>query len=485
MTARWLLILALGLAALTAGAILWQPAALPPGKTRLVWTSDNSPARFDQIDAFNREHPDLVLTLDFANNSSTGTDKTILQCSSGVGPDVLDIYGPDAIQTYAEAGVLLDLTGTAERMGFSATTDSWPAATEAVTVFGRQYAYACQAGVPILIYNKNIFDYFHVPYPQGRLTWEQFIDLAQRVSSHPVPGSNSQPLIFGIGNLNWHGFFASGHGEFFDEKGNLKLLGNAALRQAFQMHKDFVFKYHIMPTTIDMNAMSGQGGWSAGYTNQFALGRFAMISEGDWSIVSYRALYRLQMAQLKAAGKKPEDIADPLQRPLRLGCTLVPGFAGQPPCYQVEITSAAINSRSTHVREADSFLQYLSGQTYSALINHAADYLPGNPRYADFGVQAESPDLARLEMHEATKAGMAYGYLPRRSHYILTTDVTRVLDDEISRLESDPSLNIDDLIQTAQLELEKLMWRNIERDPQLETLYRRENGLSATARLHD
>ena len=151
-TSRFLGIVFLFLCGLSAIAALRPPPARDPGRQPLVWASDNSPARTEQIAAFNRDHPGLDLSLDDGN--SGGVEKTILQRARNVGPDVFDIYGGEQMQAYAEAGIRLDLTAPGQEGGFSATgPDAWDTGKDQVMYQGRQLAYPCNTGVNILIYN--------------------------------------------------------------------------------------------------------------------------------------------------------------------------------------------------------------------------------------------------------------------------------------------------------------------------------------------
>lgn len=472
-TARFLKVIFGILFALTGVAALWLPKDGPRGKTPLIWSSDNNPARTAQIAAFNGENPELFLKLDY-NNS--GLQKLLLQCTSGVGPDIMD-FTDEQVQTLVEAGILEDITEAAQARGFSAK-DAWPAAAQVMTIEGRQYAYPCNTSASILIYNKNIFDYFGVPYPKDSLTWEEFFALAQKVNS--PPDERSSRRIYAVSGLSWKTFFESLHGEFFAEDGRITI-DTPELKQAFEMHRDILFKYQLMPTAVEAKSLSGQGGWGLGNLNQFAAGRFAMIVTGEWALIAFGHAYHQQMKALEAGGRQPAGAENPLQRPLRLGATLLPHFSGRPPSYRVTNRLAGINRNSARRQEALAFLQYLAGPDYSALINAEVDCLPGNPRYVDLGVMTGVDSLARLQMHRTTQEAVRYSYAWRISPFLALSDITRiqgggVLDDKINRLESDPATSIDGLLKDAQLKLETLLRRNLGRDPKLQELYHRRFG---------
>ncbi len=476
-TSRLLLLIFSALALLCVVAMIWRPGDQAKGRIPLVWVSGTNPARQEQIATFNREEPGYFLSLDLGDSK---TQKVILQCSSGIGPDIFDVYDGDQLQTYVEAGVVWDITSPAGKMGFSADGDAWPTARDEITYQGKQYSYPCNVAVNILIYNKNVFDFFNIPYPEGLMTWEDFLALSAKVSTvrpgAPIP---SHP-VFAVTGLYWNIFFESLHGQFFTEDGLPVLAASPELRQALEMHRDFIFKYRVMPTTLELKSMSGQGGFGSGSLNQFASGRFAMIATGEWALIGFSRTYYQQVRQLKEQGIDPDTITDPLQRPLRLGCVLLPRFPDLPPSYRVKSRSAAINSRSPRREQALTFLKYLAGPVYSRLINEYSDSLPGNPKYSEIGIADTIPSLSRLQMHETSKTAMSYGYSPRRSPFITTNDITEVLRIQVGRMESDPSLSIDDILQTAQHEVDKLLQRNLSRNPELRKEFEKRFGKDAS-----
>jgi ABC-type glycerol-3-phosphate transport system substrate-binding protein len=461
-----LLVVILGLLSTLAG--LWKPNQDLHGRTPIIWVSDNNPARAAQIQGFNEQHPDLHLIPDFNN---TGTQKVILQCASGVGPDIFNV-GDGDLQTYVEAGILWDITEQASEMDFSVQTQSFPNAKGAALCFGRQYTYYCNNGVNILIYNKNVFDYFGVPYPKEDLTWEEFSDMAARVNhataDKPYEKKNQ---IFAVTGATWATYFESLGGEYFDEQGCLQM-DSPEMAQALQWHKDMLFKDRLMPTDVELSSMSGQGGWGSGARNQFASGRFAMALSGDWALISFMQAYKHQLEVLASDKTQDQKVADsPFDLPLRLGAVRIPHITGRAPMYRVGARMAGINSRSPRREEALKVLQYFAGATYSKLLNEGMDWLPGNPAYVSLGVKDDYPDLSRVQMHETTVKAMEYGYVQRRSPYLLIGDINRVMHGQVSRLESDPTLEVSAMISAAKVELDKLINRNLDRNRKLRKQY--------------
>jgi ABC-type glycerol-3-phosphate transport system substrate-binding protein len=177
--------------------------------------------------------------------------------------------------------------------------------------------------------------------------------------------------------------------------------------------------------------------------------------------------------EVLASGKtKDQNVADsPFDLPLRLGAVRMPHITGRAPMYRVGARMAGINSRSPRREEALKVLQYFAGATYSKLLNEGMDWLPGNPAYVSLGVKDDYPDLSRVQMHETTVKAMEYGYVQRRSPYLLIGDINRVMHGQVSRLESDPTLEVSAMISAAKVELDKLINRNLDRNRKLRKQY--------------
>ncbi len=444
------------LCALSSVALLTKPESLAGDRVPLVRVSDSHPRRALELTAFNERHPALFLSLDPGNS---GTEKIIVQSSSGVGPDLFDVYGGDQLQTFVESGIAMDVTEEAKRLGFSAEEKVWPAARGEVTYAGRQYSYPANVTVNILMFNKTLFDSLGLPYPADDLTWDELFALARRV----MEAGGSRDSVYGVASLGWKIFFESQRGEYFTADGTQLLVAGPEMQRAFELHRRMIFEDRIAPTSTMLAAMSGQGGFGSGAINQFADGRFAMISVGKWALTNFRRVREHQL--LERSGEA-----------MRLGAVMLPHFPDRPPAYRVMSKSTAVNALSPRREEAVKFLAFLASEPYARIINGGVDSLPGNPAYENAGLEPGDAELSELAMHETTVDAMRFGYQPRPSPFLLNVDVNRVLDSQISRLEANPDLSIPAALASAQRELQTLMQRNLSRDPQLREQYRALTG---------
>ena len=152
------------------------------GVVRMSWATDPNPARTVQAGLFGEMYPGLEVFVD----PGLGGDQTklIVQCATGVGPDIVDVYNQQQLWNLVQSGILLDITSHAERMGF-APRHTYPSVEDALKVEGRQYCFPANVWANCVIYNRAIFDDHGVPYPEAGWTYEQFVDTARRIRDTP------------------------------------------------------------------------------------------------------------------------------------------------------------------------------------------------------------------------------------------------------------------------------------------------------------
>ncbi len=466
-----------GLVILSAVAMLLVPSRPPPGVTPLLWASSANPFRQAQIQRFNQLHPDLEVRLDSSNNRF---EKIIVQNSSGVGPDFFDVLTGSYLQAYVESGVAWDLTSVAGAHGIAADRDTWPGIHNEITYDGRQYGYPANVGTFLILYNKNIFDRFGVPYPQtdADLTWPEYFALLQRVSG--VPPGGGKPVL-GTNAVDysgrapapflWKTLFFSQHGEFFSADGTRVTVDTPLMRTAFQMHKDAIFRDHVMPTTVELGTMTGQGGWGNGSITQFAEGHFATIVSGKFALASLRGFVEEQKRLLARWEADPErQRREPRPEVLRIGVFPLPHFAGMPQSCVALSQTVVINPDSKHREQALKFLQFLASDTYARMVEVYG--MPGNPRQVSYTYPISHEELAEHDITRCVVEMMRFGYQTRKSPFLLNFDVERVLNEQALRLEADPSLDVGTMLAGAQRELDELLQLNLRHDPQLAALYR-------------
>ena len=456
----------LGLLAWTVVAQILKPVGTSNPESAIVYATNSTPARSEQIAAFNRTNRDLHIVPDFANFGDFR--KLVLQCSSGVGPDIFEAFYDAYLQAGSETGIILDLEPYLERYGLEIdNSDSWPGLREQVSFDGRQYGVPLSIQVRILFYNKNIFDRFGVSYPQAPLTWREFVEIAKRVTHR---ADNPYDSIFGIVKLSHLDIFGNLRGEYFTEEGTRLLIDGYKMVRAVQLYRDLEERHGVRLNEDEFAELTGRRGGDVSQ-ELFAQGRFAMIVRPK-SLLSYlRQAIDHQRDQLAKWEANPRRRDEDRPEIIRVGATLMPHFEGQPLSYAVTARSVAVNRRSAKLPAVLKFLSFLKSEEYCRIVNETLDYLPPNPRYVDVGLSSGYKELAELEVHRTNVDALRFGYSPRKSAFLSLLDLNRVLNRHLARMNANRALGTRTALRQAREEAEALTDLNLKRNPRLKRRY--------------
>ncbi|OIO93412.1 MAG: hypothetical protein AUJ92_12460 [Armatimonadetes bacterium CG2_30_59_28] len=442
-----------------------KPGPGTSGKTSLVWVSDNNPQRKPQIDYFNKLYSACRLRLDPGN---TGVQKIIVQSCAGVGPDIFDIYNRSQLQTYAEAGVLLDVTEAAKEHGFDVSV-TYPQAAETISLEGRQYGFPCNVDVNILFYNKNLFDKYGVPYPPKQPTWEEIVALGKRLTirTPDSPVAECYGLAYAAPELLL--YQAGGH--LFSEDGTRCVVDSPAAIRATQLYRDLMHRHRITPSPLEQASMSGQGGWGTGFRDWFGAQKIAMIIIGKWALISFRQYIKAQREAALAGGIGPSVHRGNALPPLQLGACLLPRFPDRPPVCIINSRPAAVNRLGPNRDKAISFLEYLASKEYCQTINTGQDALPGNKSYgtveAMHNPEFPEEDLFNQLTLESTRFAVAMEISP----FIDGETARRMFSNQIQRITTSPRVQVAAALETAAKDVNAQIRKNVAQDARLRTRF--------------
>lgn len=179
------------------------------GLVHMTWATDDNPARKLQTGTFGAMFPGLEVRVD----PGLGADQTklIVQCATGTGPDIVDVYSQEQMVALVNAGVLMDLTPYAEQGGFG-PKNTYPSLQAGLLVDGKQYRYPCNVWANCLIYNTAIFDDHGVPYPQSGWTWMDFVETARQLKERPSKSGEQHITFANLGGAGLYGELLVGRG---------------------------------------------------------------------------------------------------------------------------------------------------------------------------------------------------------------------------------------------------------------------------------
>ena len=416
---------------------------------RLRWATDPNPARLLQTRTFSEKHPGIEITVE------AGTvQKIIVQCATGTGPDVIDVYDVEQMSTYVQAGILLDLTEYAKRMGFG-VDKTYPALADALRIEGKQYRFPCNVWANCVIYNKAVFDDHGVAYPKADWTTDDFIETGRAIKNNP---SRSGEQHIPLANINqvWmiEDFLIGMGGRLFSEDGLESRFDGPEAIAAMQLYHDLIFEHGIIPTAVESAAMSSQGGWGAGGLNWFGTGKAAMLFIGRWYIVQVPKYQALKG---------------------NLGAVPLPRIGGRPSGGLTDARAAGINLKSEHIEESLLFLQYLAGEDYGRLIVQDGDSLPPNPKLARTGADLVNEAVADPCFHQPFIDAIKRARPADLSAFIDPAVVSRWLLERIALVENQLATPEEAMTSLAG-EVNRRIRTNLERRPDLRRKYKEVTG---------
>ena len=241
-------------------------------KTPLVWTTDPNPQRETQVDVFNKLYPDCSLRIDPDNS---GVMKVVVQSSAGMGPDIVGGVGFRNFKTYHDTGILWDVTDQAKKMGFGPKTLPEPVRplvmmrvmNDKGEFEDRQYLYPANVYNIYIVYNKNIFDKYGVPYPPQDITWQEYIEIGRKLTVYENEGDKI-PLVFAGAGIPPEIIIWEKGGDILNPDGTRCLLDSKETIAAMVFYHDLFFKHKIEPTPVQKAGVTSQGGWGgSGYYN--------------------------------------------------------------------------------------------------------------------------------------------------------------------------------------------------------------------------
>lgn len=396
-------------AALWAMAHLIAPADPHEGQTVLRWSTDPNPARTEQIAPFETDNPNVAVLVE-----PNTFERTIVQCSTGIGPDLIEIYSVADMAAYVEAGILLDLTEYADELGFGPKT-TYPSLAGGIQVEGRQYRYPANAASQVLIYNKRMFREAGIEYPRDGMPWEEFVELVRPLTVAREDGKGYRQFAMVMSRDFSRDIHLQFGGRFFSDDKTACVLDSPESIAGVQWYHDLMRVHNIIPTPESAAALSGEGGWGTGEIRWFATGRAAMIWGSRWMMVQFR-----QYPELR------EEI----------GVALLPCPPGTAPLSYAGARGPGINVNSPRREEAVKFLAYLASDDYGRVIAQSSDALPPSATFARTVENLLNPDYPWETYQEKFVESMNNARSTEISPFVNLKTVDRLWREHIELIEN-------------------------------------------------
>lgn len=234
-----------------------------------MW-SDEEELFTELIRLYEAEHPNVKINM----TCTPSSDYTVkLQTVLGGGGDV-DMFGissPPGLAEYVNKGAvrplddLIAAAGT-DLSGVQSILDS-------IAIDGKTYGLPYKTSSWFVVYNKDIFDAAGVPYPTGAWTWEEYAEIAAKLTSGEGADKIYGSLNFQPTSMWWR---VPGN-----SMGATNPLNDDELH-AWMKAAEFCKSLSDAGSQPLYEDMAGDAG--ADYAGNFLQGKYGMFYNGDWVI---------------------------------------------------------------------------------------------------------------------------------------------------------------------------------------------------------
>ena len=234
-----------------------------------MW-SDEEELFTELIRLYEAEHPNVKINM----TCTPSSDYTVkLQTVLGGGGDV-DMFGissPPGLAEYVNKGAVRPLDDLIAAAGTDLT--GVQSILDSIAIDGKTYGLPYKTSSWFVVYNKDIFDAAGVPYPTGAWTWEEYAEIAAKLTSGEGADKIYGSLNFQPTSMWWR---VPGN-----SMGATNPLNDDELH-AWMRAAEFCKSLSDAGSQPLYEDMAGDAG--ADYAGNFLQGKYGMFYNGDWVI---------------------------------------------------------------------------------------------------------------------------------------------------------------------------------------------------------
>ena len=370
-------------------------------------------------------------------------EKVIVQSLAGVGPDIFDCFGAQNLEGYVRSGIAMDVTDELKAAGIDVDKDVWRVIRPYFILDGRVYGLP-NSVVDALFFNKKIFDDMKIPYPANKdWTWQEFIALAQQLTVRDEDGRVRQ-YGFCYDSWAWKFFLFQWGGRMYSDDGTRCTLDSPQAIAAVQFIHDLIYKYKVMASPQDLEAMAQTGGWGSSSIKMLGSGRAAMALGGRWWLCTLRNY-----------------------EGLRLGAVQSP-HGPQRTCWGYG-RATLINRNSPNRAAALRFLLFMTSKDYNVLDHQQADGMPPMIKYATDG-NLTNPKYPQESYHAVFRDAMYLGEPEFISSFVNAQTATDIVSRQLDFIMRDQK-TVEAGLKDAVREIHEERDKRLRREPLLKERY--------------
>jgi len=261
-----------------------SPTTRSSGKVQLVyrdWRTDWFPPMAQKmLDEFHAAHPNIRVFYNLDPENAEFEEKCLADFQAGTAPDVFQgccSFFP----IWAQKGYALDLRPYVQADLDRATIEDWDPVQyrSYFTKDGKQYGLPKYHGAQALFYNKDLFDTFHVDYPNENWNHDDYLAAMTRLTRDRTNDGKTDlwgsRLDLGWERIQVHVNAWGGHFVDPNDPTRSRMADPPAL-QAMEWLRARMWDDKVMATPLDVQNM--------GASDSFIDQRVAMVEEGSWSL---------------------------------------------------------------------------------------------------------------------------------------------------------------------------------------------------------
>ncbi|WP_312501777.1 ABC transporter substrate-binding protein [Lacrimispora sp.] len=161
-----------------------------------TWDYDSSPQFQAVVDAYMKENPNVEIKVIDTSADEYNNSLGISLSAAQPDPDIIWVKDMGSMLQMADKKQLLPLDDFMKKDNFD--TSVYNGAAEQLQYNGVTYGLPYRSDWYVLYYNKDLFDAAGVAYPSNDMTWDEYYDLASKMTS----GEGSSK-VYGGHNHTW------------------------------------------------------------------------------------------------------------------------------------------------------------------------------------------------------------------------------------------------------------------------------------------
>jgi len=230
---------------------------------------------------FEKENPGVILREENIPDSNDYVSKISLAYVAKAEPDIVTLDASSAA-LFIDSGIVTDLTPLAQTDPNFHLDDYFPNVLNIARRGDKLYAIPQDFTPMVVYYNKKLFDKAGVPYPTSNWNFEQFREVAKKLT---IPSSNPAKQQFGFAFTNW----VPGWIMWIWNNGGDNLSPDGSRAVGYMDSPKTVKAVTYLEQMVRDGLAPSISQTAALGVDPFANGQAAMAISGHWSMIGYSA----------------------------------------------------------------------------------------------------------------------------------------------------------------------------------------------------